>query len=125
MSDHNHTGSIWGNVPQGGVNRHSGPGTNFAVIDPHNPLHREQQVIVLCYSLGEPKTFTTPPLPNAPHGVTNTSDAWDFVVTSDQDPGGYVADVYVNTGDDIRQQLGGQGTCEALRNRLPDSQPIG
>ncbi|SRR6266699_980851 len=78
----------------------------------------DQELIVLCYSLGETVTWTTPPLPHAPQGVTNTSDAWDFVVTSDQDAGGYVADVFIDTHGDIRHQLGEQGRCDHLKQRL-------
>jgi hypothetical protein len=48
----------------------------------------------------------------------NTSSAWDYVVISDQDGGGFVADVLVDTGDDIIKQLGEQGACETLRFRL-------
>jgi len=113
MSDPNHTGSIWKNVPPQGVGRHSGPGHQFALID---TLYKEQQVVVLCYSVGESVTFKNP-------YRENTSKAWDFVVTGDQDPGGFVADVHLDTGDDIIQQLGGQGTCGALRHRLPDDSP--
>lgn len=43
---------------------------------------------------------------------------WDFVVTSDGDVGGYVADVFVDTGDDIIKQLGEQGSCNLLQQRL-------
>lgn len=115
MSDHNHTGSIWGNATPS-VNRHSGPGESFAVID---TLPANQSLIVLCYSLGDIVTFTNP-------FQTNTSAAWDFVVTSDQDPGGFVADVFVNTGGDITIQLGEQGTCKALQQRLANSSgPLG
>jgi hypothetical protein len=104
----NHDGKIWANVP-GVAHRRYGPGISFDKIDslqPGTPL------IVLCYALGDAESFTTP------GGKTNTSNAWDFVVTSDQDPGGYVADVLVDTGGDITQQLGEQGTCDALRQRL-------
>ncbi len=113
----NHTGSIWSNVTDG-ANRRKGPGQNFDKVD---NLPARTSLIVLCWSRGQSETWTTPALPHAPEGVTNTSDAWDFVVTSDQDPGGYVADVFVNTDDDIRQQLGEQGRCNALRHRLADS----
>lgn len=108
MSDHNHTGSIWANVPND-ANRRRGPGTNFALID---KLQAGQPLIVLCYTRGDVASFT------APDGQPFTSDVWDFVVTGDRDPGGYVADVLVNTGGDIAQQLGEQGTCNALRQRL-------
>jgi hypothetical protein len=108
MATHNHDGKIWSNVTQG-ANRRHGPGTNFGVID---TLPAGQSLIVLCYSLGQSETFT------APNGQSYTSDAWDFVVTSDQDPGGYVADVLIDTGGDVRQQLGAQGTCDALKQRL-------
>ena len=111
MSNHNHTGSIWNNVTDG-VRRHTGPGTDYEVKD---TLPAGQSLIVLCYSHnshGIRQNWTTP------GGQPNMSDAWDFVVTGDLDPGGYVADVYVNTGGDITQQLGGQGTCDALRHNL-------
>jgi hypothetical protein len=114
MANHNHTGSIWSNVTAK-ANRRHGPGTNFALID---QLPAGQPLIILCYTRGDTETWTTPPLPNAPQGVKNTSDAWDFVVTSDQDRGGYVADVLIDTGGDITQQLGAQGTCDALRQHL-------
>jgi hypothetical protein len=117
MATHNRTGSIWSNVTLG-ANRRQGPGTNFGIID---TLPAGTPLIVLCYSLGETESFTTA------QGNTNTSAAWDFVVTSDQDSGGYVADVLVDTGGDIVQQLGGQGTCAALRQRLEnreDSDPV-
>ncbi len=110
MAAHNRTGSIWNNVTTG-AHRRKGPGTNYEMID---TLHANQSLIVLCYSRGGQVTWTSPP----PHVQTNTSDAWDFVVTSDQDPGGYVADVFVDTGADITQQLGEQGTSDALRQRL-------
>jgi hypothetical protein len=108
MADHNHTGSIWNNVTSG-ANRRHGPGSNFGVID---TLQAGTSLIVLCYSHGQSETFTTP------NGQTYTSDVWDFVVTSDQDRGGYVADVFINTGGDTAQQLGAQGTCDALRQHL-------
>jgi len=108
MATHNHTGSIWSNVTNG-ANRRRGPGTNFGIID---TLRAGTPLLVLCYSLGDTESFTTP------DGNTNTSAAWDFVVTSDQDGGGYVADVFVDTGGDTVQMLGGQGTCDALRQRL-------
>jgi hypothetical protein len=109
MSNHNHTGSIWGNATDG-VNRHSEPNKNSATIG--IPLQAGQSLIVLCYSRGQSMTFKNP------NGHVNTSDAWDFVVTSDQDPGGYVADVYVDTGDDIARQLGEQGRCDILQQSL-------
>jgi hypothetical protein len=104
----NHAGTIWSNTP-GQVHRRTGPGINYSLIDSLLP---GQQLVVLCYSWGDTETFTNP------NGVTNTSAAWDFVVTSDQDPGGYVADVFINTGGDISQQLGQQGICEQLKQRL-------
>jgi len=104
----NHAGTIWSNA-SGDVHRRRGPGTNFALID---SLHAGQQLIVFCYSLGDNETFTNP------NGVTYASAAWDFVVTSDQDPGGYVADVFIDTGGDITQQFGQQGTCGHLNQRL-------
>ena len=119
MSNHNHTGSIWSNVSDG-AHRRSGPGTNFEIID---TLQAGQPLVVLCYSLGDTESFTTS------GGKKNTSNAWDFVVTGDQDSGGYVADVFVDTGDDITKQLGEQGKCDVLRHRLLNSsgsnQPVG
>ena len=115
MATHNHTGSIWSNVTQG-ANRRRGPGTNFESI---GTLPPGQSLIVLCYSRGQSESFT------APNGQTYTSDVWDFVVTSDQDPGGYVADVLVDTGGDIAQQLGAQGTCQILQQRLATPNPYG
>jgi hypothetical protein len=115
----NHDGKIWANVT-GGAHRRYGPGKNFAVID---TLQAGTSLIVLCYSLGDTESFTTP------GGQMNMSNAWDFVVTSDQDPGGYVADVLVDTGGDITRQLGEQGACDALRQRLVNfsdsNQPVG
>jgi hypothetical protein len=113
MSDHNHTGSIWSNVT-GGANRRHGPGTNFNLIDQAsiNNLPAGTSLIVLCYTRGDTESWT------APDGHTYTSDAWDFVVISDQDRGGYVADVFINTDGDITHQLGAQGTCDALRQHL-------
>ena len=108
MATHNHTGTIWSNAT-GGVHRRRGPGTTYEIIDSLPP---GQSLVVFCYALGEPVTFTTP------GGHTNTSDAWDFVVTSDQDAGGYVADVFVDTGSEITQQLGEQGRCDLLQQRL-------
>lgn len=108
MSDHNHTGYVWNNAANG-ANRRHGPGTNFGVID---TLQAGTSLIVLCYSHGQSETFT------APNGQTYTSDVWDFVVTSDQDRGEYVADVFIDTGGDVAQQLGAQGTCDALRQHL-------
>jgi len=115
MSDQmlHHTGTIWENVPEQGVGRHTGPGHQFPL---NKTLHRKDQVIVLCYSIGESVTFKNP-------SQENTSQAWDFVVTDYQDPGGFVADVHINTDADIVQQLGNQGTCGALRHRLPDDSP--
>ena len=109
MADHNRTGSIWSNVTAG-ANRRHGPGTKYD--PPIDTLPAGKGLIVLCYVHGETVSWT------APNGQTYTSDAWDFVVTSDQDSGGYVADVFVDTGGDIAQQLGQQGTCDALGDRL-------
>jgi len=114
MSMHNHEGIIWSNAMQG-VNRRSGPGEDYAAID---TLQAGQPLVVLCYSQGEPVTFTNP-------FQTNTSDAWDFVVTSDQDPGGYVADVFIDTGGDTTQQFGEQGRCDILQQRFAPNQPVG
>jgi hypothetical protein len=108
MSHKNHEGSIWSNVTLG-ANRRHGPGSNFAIID---KLPADQPLIVLCYTRGDTESWT------ASNGQSYTSDAWDFVVTGDQDPGGYVADVLIYTDGDITQQLGAQGTCDALRQRL-------
>lgn len=109
MSDHNHAGSIWSNVTDG-ANRRHGPGTSFN--PPIDKLPAGTSLIVLCYTRGDSESWTPP------DGQTYTSDAWDFVVTSDQDRGGYVADVLIDTGGDITHQLGAQGTCDALRQRL-------
>jgi len=114
MSNHNHEGKIWSNATQG-VNRRSGPGEDYAIID---TLQAGQPLVVLCYSQGEPVTFTNP-------FRTNTGDAWDFVVISDQDPGGYVADVFIDTGGDIIQQLGEQNRCDILQQRFAPNQPVG
>jgi hypothetical protein len=108
MAEHNHTGSVWNNVTSGAIRRH-GPSTNFSVID---TLPAGTPLLVLCYLQGQSETFT------APNGQTYTSTVWDFVVTSDQDHGGYVADVLIDTGGDTAQQLGSQGTCSALLQRL-------
>lgn len=107
-----HTGSIWENATAG-VRRHSRPDPNSPPIG--DPLQAGQPLIILCYSLGTTESFVNP------RGITNTSDAWDFVVTSDQDPGGYVADVFVNTDGDIAQQLGNQGRCSILKQSLANS----
>lgn len=56
MSNHNHEGKIWSNAAQG-VNRHSGPGEEYAALD---VLEAGQPLIVLCYSQGEPVSFTNP-----------------------------------------------------------------
>jgi len=112
MSNHNHTGSIWSNVGDDGVNRHSGPHADPTTII-GTALKAGQQLIVLCYSLGDTESF------RAPDGQTYTSNAWDFVVKDDTDSGGFVADVFIDTGGNIKQQLGEQGTCGALRQRLP------
>ena len=112
MATHNHTGSIWSNAT-GGVHRRSAPHTApDNIID---TLQAGQSLVILCYSLGDTETFTNP------NGIKNTSAAWDFVVTSDQDSGGYVADVFVDTGGDITKQLGTQGTCDQLQRRLGSS----
>ena len=108
MSNHNRTGSIWSNAAAG-ANRRQGPGTNFNLID---TLPAGTSLLVLCYSQGQSETFT------AADGQTYTSSIWDFVVTSDQDRGGFVADVFVDTGGDTAQQLGSQGTCDAPQQRL-------
>src|SRR5690349_20496818 len=78
-----------------------------------------QILIVLCYSYGDTVSVVNP------YGHKNTSDAWDFVITSDDDPGGYMADVYIDTGDDSIQQLGPQGTSDALQQRLMSSSSDG
>jgi uncharacterized protein YraI len=104
-----HGGKIWSNVTQG-ANRRQGPGTNYPTIG--QGLTAGQSLIVLCYSSGTTESFT------APNGQTYTSDDWDFVLTSEQDTGGYVADVLIDTGGDISQQLGSQGTCTYLKQRL-------
>jgi hypothetical protein len=99
------SGTVWKNA--GNVTRHSGPHADpTSVID---TLPANQSVIVLCWSHGDNMTFANP-------FVSNTSDAWDFVVTSDQDPGGFVADVFINTVKDIRQQL--PVSCDILAQRL-------
>ncbi len=114
MSDHNHTGRIWQSVGTDGVWRHSEPNNDHDTrID---TLHAGQQLIVLCYSLGTPISLLHPTGPQPTH----PSEAWDFVVTGDQDRGGYVADVFIDTGGDIRQQLGEQGRCDILKQRLAD-----
>jgi len=115
MSDHNHTGKIWQSLTDG-VFRHSEP-TNTPETRIGAPLQAGQQLIVLCYSLGTPISLQHPTGPQPTH----PSDAWDFVVTSDQDRGGYVADVFIDTGGNIRQQLGEQGRCDILKQRLVDS----
>jgi hypothetical protein len=61
----------------------------------------------------------------AADGQTYTSEYWDFVVTSDQDPGGYVADVFVNTGGNIERQLGEQGSSDMLQQRLASNLSAG
>ncbi len=110
---YNHPGTVWENA--GRVNRHRGPKADpTTVID---TVNAGQRVTILCYSHGDTEKFINP------HGHENTSDAWDFVVTGDQDRGGFVADVFINTDGDIAQQLGSQGTCDALRQRLAGGQP--
>jgi hypothetical protein len=108
MSNHNHTGSIWSNATTG-VRRHTKPHTDAEVKD---VLPADQPLLIFCYSHGDTVKFENP------NGHTNMSNAWDFVVTNDDDSGGFVADVYINTGNDIIQQLGPQGTSDALRQRL-------
>jgi hypothetical protein len=107
-----HTGTIWPNVnPSDGVRR-LGPDDSFAALD---TLTGGTSVVVLCYSHnpnGFTKTHTTP------GGVVNTSDLWDFVVTSNGDAGGYINDVFVDTGGPTDQMLGPQGACAALQQRL-------
>src|SRR5215471_6240483 len=101
MATHNHDGKIWSNATQS-VYRRSGPGEDYDVID---TLEADQTLIVLCYTQGDLVEFTNP-------FQTNVSDAWDFVVTGNQDPGGYVADVFIDTHGDIIQQLGMQNRCD-------------
>jgi len=105
---YNHPGTIWQTAAI--VNRHSGPKSDSHTVT--GTLHAGQHVTILCYSKGSPESFENP-LHTPP-----TSDAWDFVVTGDQDLGSFVADVFIDTGGDIRQQLGSQGTCDALCKRL-------
>ncbi len=88
-------GKVWGNA--GSVTRYSGPHADpTTALD---TINANQSVTVLCYSNGDTESFTTP------GGVHNTSAAWDFVVTSIQDPGGFVPDVYIDTGGPIQNQL--------------------
>ena len=109
---YNLQGTVWENA--GRVNRHRGPKADpTTIID---TVHAHQRVTILCYTKGDTQTFTNP-------FQTNTSDDWDFVVIGDHDPGGFVADVFINTGSDIHQQLGKQGTCDALRQRLAGGGP--
>lgn len=99
-------GTVWGNI--GSVTRYSAPHSDATkVID---TLHANQSVKVLCYSHGDTESWKTP------GGVNNTSDAWDFVVTSDQDPGGFVNDVFIDTGGPIQHLL--PVTCTILSQRL-------
>jgi hypothetical protein len=114
MSNHNHTGKIWHSLTEG-VFIHSEP-TNTPETR-IGTLHADQQLIVLCYSFGDSISLQHP----TGDEPTQPSNAWDFVVTSDQDRGGYVADVFIDTGGDIRQQLGEQGRCDILKRRLADS----
>src|SRR6266487_108845 len=107
----NHTGSIWENAKDI-AHRRLRPDATSPKID---TLPAGQPLTILCYSLGTTEEFINP------LGIRNTSNAWDFVVTSDQDSGGYVADVYVNNDGDIAQQLGEQGRCNALKQRLANS----
>ena len=112
MSETNHTGTIWQNVnPSDGVRR-LGPDDSYPVLD---TLKAGTSVVVLCYShnpQGITKSHTTP------GGVANTSDLWDFVVTENDDGGGYIPDVFVNTGADTDKLYGPQGACAALQQRL-------
>ena len=100
-------GIVWSNA--GSVPRYSGPHADpNTIID---TITANQHVTVLCYTNGDTESFTTP------GGVLNTSPAWDFVVTSDQDPGGFVNDVYLDTNNqDIRKLL--PTTCNILWQRL-------
>lgn len=120
MSNHNHTGTVWSTYRDGTpltVNRRKGPGVEFAQVEQQGgTLSGGTPLIVLCYSQGDHEISF-----DAPDGHTYKSDAWDFVVTSDQDPGGFVADVLINTGGDVRLQLGQQGKCSVLRQGLVDS----
>ncbi len=115
MSNHNHTGTVWSNATSG-VHRRSGPGTTFPI---NKTLPAGTPLIVLCYSQGEEQSFT------ASDGHVYTNTAWDFVIIDDQDPGGYVADVYVDTGGDITHQLGVQGTCTRLSQTLAGPSGLG
>lgn len=107
-----HTGSIWENATNPSPIRRQKPRNNSSQIDTLKP---GQPLIILCYSRGDIVSHTTP------GGQPNQSDLWDFVVTGDGDPGGYVPDVFVNNGIDIDQQLGEQGRCSILKQRLADS----
>jgi hypothetical protein len=109
MSNHNHNGSIWSNVLNGAHVR-SEPNGDAPIT---NTLPAGTSLIVLCYSKGPQDVSFT-----APDGHKYTNKFWDFVVTDDQDRGGFVADVLVNAGGDIDQQLGGQGTCKLLGQYL-------
>jgi len=110
MSTHNHDGKIWSNVDAPGANRRKGPGKDFALID---TLPAGTSFIVLCYALGNAEVKWT-----GPDGTMYNSNAWDFVVTGNQDGGGYVADVLIDTGGKITDQLGAQGSCHALGQHL-------
>ena len=105
-------GSVWGNA--GSVTRYSVPHADpTKAID---TLKANQSVTVLCYSHGDTETWTSTPFAGHPQGEFYKSDAWDFVVTGDQDPGGFVADVYIDTGGPIQNQL--PVTCTILSQRL-------
>lgn len=117
MANHNHTGSVWSNVSKG-ANVREGPGTNFPTITDTLPLKAGTPVVILCYSLGEEIVHL------APDGVKYKSRAWDYVVTTNGDRG-YVADVLINTGGDIIKQMGQQGTCKLVGQRLMQSAEAG
>ncbi len=98
-------GNVWKNAAT--VNRYSGPhADSTTVID---TVNANQSVTVVCYAHGDTESFT------AADGHTYTSDAWDFVVTGNEDPGGFVNDVYINTGGDIHNQL---PTCTIILERM-------
>ncbi len=110
MSNHNHTGTIWSNANN--VNRHVSPDSGSLIQD---RLQAGTPLIVLCYSKGDELQFVSPE-------GSQRSDAWDFVVTDDHDSGGYVNDVYIDTGGDIREQ---QGTCTRLIQTMKGPSAIG
>jgi len=103
------TGSIWDNTKDV-AKRRKRPDRNSEVID---TLQAGQPLIILCYSMSDHEESWEDPERNIWR-----SKAWDFVVTSDDDSGGYVADVYVNTYGIVTQQLGPQGACNLLKQRL-------